>query len=219
MMGTNNDILQSIGQALDDFDKQKCMALAEQAVEQGLDPVGLIAVLRGRIETIGNKFKAGEIFLPELVGAGAAMEGAMKVLNAEILKQGTQRETLGVVVIGTVYGDLHTIGKGMVATLLTAGGFAVHDIGINITTEQFLEAIQKYEADILAMSALLSTTAREQQTVIKALEENGLRSKIKIMVGGGAVTDEFATKIGADGYAPSAPLAVELAKELMGIGN
>ena len=219
LMGSNNDILRSMAKALEEFDRPGCVAAAEEALAQGLDPVEAIAVLRGTIENIGNQFKNGEIFLPELVGAGGAMEGAMGILNAEILKRGAQRETLGVVVIGTVQGDLHTIGKGMVATLLTAEGFSVHDIGIDIPAEKFVAEVHKYKADILAMSALLSTTAREQGNVISVLEETGLRDKVKVMVGGGAVTKEFAASIGADGYAPSAPLAVDLAKKMMGIGG
>ena len=169
------------------------MAAAEEAITRGLDPVEAINVLKGTIENIGNQFKNGDIFLPELVGAGDAMEGAMEILNAEILKRGSKRETLGVVVIGTVLGDLHTIGKGMVSTLLTAEGFSVHDIGIDVPADKFVAEVRKYKADILAMSALLSTTAREQGNVINVLEENGLRDKVKVMVGGGAVTKEFAS--------------------------
>lgn len=215
-MITKEELLINIGAALTAFDKKACVSLAEQSIELGIDPVEVIAVLRDRIEVIGNQFKNNEIFLPELVGAGSSMEGAMEILNAEILRRGSRQETLGVVVIGTVFGDLHTIGKGMVSTLLMAEGFEVNDIGINVPAEKFLEAIDQYQASILAMSSLLTTTAPEQQKVIRAIEEQGWRDRVKIMVGGGAVTQEFAERIGADGYAPSAPLAVDLAKELMG---
>jgi corrinoid protein of di/trimethylamine methyltransferase len=214
-MKNEHELLQDLKKSLENFDRQRCEALAQEAIEQGLDPVKAIDVLKDTVELIGHRFSSGEIFLPELVGAGNAMEGAMNILNAEILKRGAKQKSLGVVVIGTVFGDLHTIGKGMVGTLLTAAGFAVHDIGINIPAKRFISEIQSYNADILAMSALLSTTAREQKTVIVALEEAGLREKIKVMVGGGAVTNQFAESIGADGYAPSAPLAVNLAKKLL----
>jgi len=214
-MKNEHELLQDLSQSLEDFDRQRCEALAQEAIAQGLDPVTAINALKETVESIGHRFSTGEIFLPELVGAGNAMEGAMNILNAEILKRGAQQESLGVVVIGTVFGDLHTIGKGMVGTLLTAAGFAVHDIGINIPAERFIAEVQRHNADILAMSALLSTTAREQKTVIDALEEAGLREKVKVMVGGGAVTNQFAESIGADGYAPSAPLAVNLAKKLL----
>ena len=130
--------------------------------------------------------------------------------------RGSERESLGTIVIGTVYGDIHTIGKTMVATMLTAEGFTVHDAGINVTAEQFIEGIKKHGADILAMSALLTTTAQEQRKVIEVLKKEGLREKVKIMVGGGAITQEFASGIGADGYDPTAPGAAKLARELIG---
>ena len=118
--------------------------------------------------------------------------------------------------IGTVYGDIHTIGKSMVSTLLTAEGFDVIDVGVNVTAEQFIDAIQKDQPDILAMSALMTMTAPEQGKVIQALQERGLRAKIKVMVGGGAITQEFADGIGADAYGATAPDAVRLAKRLVG---
>jgi len=123
---------------------------------------------------------------------------------------------LGTVVIGTVYGDIHNIGKNMVASLLTAEGFSVHDLGINVTAEQFMEAIRKYKANILAMSALLTTTAIEQRKVIETLRKEGMRERLKVMVGGGAITQDFADSIGADGYAPTAPGAAKLARRLIG---
>jgi methanogenic corrinoid protein MtbC1 len=150
------------------------------------------------------------------VGAAAAMEAATPIIEEEIKRVGATRESLGSVVIGTVFGDIHTIGKTMVATLLTAGGFAVADLGINVTAESFLKGIMEHHADILAMSALMTTTAPEQRKVIDTLVKEGLREKIKIMVGGGAITQEFALSIGADGYDPTAPGAVTLAMRLMG---
>jgi len=123
---------------------------------------------------------------------------------------------LGIIVIGTVYGDIHTIGKTMVATLLIAEGFIVNDLGINVTSEHFVEGIKKYKADILAMSALMTTTAPEQRKVIETLKKDGLRDRVKIMIGGGAITQEFTNSIGADGYDPTAPGAVKLARRLIG---
>ena len=218
-MKNEQEILNSLKNALDTFDRKSCTSLAEQALEQGIDPLKAIDVLRKSIEAVGDRFTRGEIFLPELVGSGSAMEGAMSVLNAEILRSGADQPTMGVVVIGTVAGDLHTIGKEMVGTLLTASGFTVHDIGIDVSASRFISEYEKFNPDILAMSALLSTTAREQKTVIDALQAKGLRGNVKIMVGGGAITKEFAESIGADGYAPSAPLAVEMAKKLMETGS
>ena len=141
---------------------------------------------------------------------------AMPIIDEEIRRKALKRESLGTVVIGTVYGDIHTIGKTMVAILLNANGFIVHDLGTNVTSEQFLGAVRNYKPDILAMSALMTMTVPEQRKIIAALTEGGVRSKVKVMVGGAAVTQEFADEIGADGYDPTAPGAVELARTLVG---
>lgn len=126
-----------------------------------------------------------------------------------------KRESLGLVVIGTVFGDIHNIGKNMVSTLLLAGGFEVVDIGIDVKAESFISAVKEYNPNILAMSALMTMTAPEQGKVIKALIDEGIRGKVKVIVGGGAITQDFAEKIGADGYAPTAPGAIGLAKTLI----
>ena len=125
-------------------------------------------------------------------------------------------EAILFMVIGTVYGDIHSIGKTMVATLLQAEGFTVHDVGINVTAEQFVEAVRAHKPDVLAMSALMTMTSPEQRKVIENLKEQGLRDSVKIMVGGGAITQEFADTIGADGYDPTAPGAAKLARTLVG---
>jgi len=144
------------------------------------------------------------------------MSAATPIIEEEIKRVGAKKESVGSVVIGTVYGDIHSIGKTMVATLLSAEGFSVHDLGINVAAEGFVEAVKKYKADILAMSALMTTTAPEQRKVTETLREEGLSDRVKIMVGGAAVTQEFAYSIGADGYAPTAPGAVKLARSLIG---
>ena len=143
------------------------------------------------------------------------MQSAMPILEEELTKKGQKRESAGTVVIGTVYGDIHDIGKTMVGTLLTAAGFSVYDIGVNRTVEEFLAAVREHKPDILAMSALLTMTAPEQQKVIEILKEEGLRDKLKIIVGGGAITQEFANEINADGYDATAPGAVGLARKLL----
>ena len=154
--------------------------------------------------------------IPELVGAAEAMKSATPIIEEEIRKIGKKRETAGVIVIGTVKGDIHDIGKNMVATLVTIDGFTVHDLGTDLSAEQFIEAVKQYQADILAMSALLTMTAREQRKVIDALKKAGLRDKVRVMVGGAAITQEFADDIGADGYDPTAVGAVKLARRLTG---
>jgi len=201
---------------LRDYDCDHCIVLANEAIEKGVDPLIAIGALTEEIQKIGEGFNHGELFLPDLIGAGSAMQAAMKVLTAELKKRGITRESLGVVVIGTVFGDMHTIGKDMVATLLTAEGFSVHDLGIDVKADKFINAVKELAPDILAMSALLTTTAKEQSVVIDALKKEKLRGKVKVMVGGGAIDQTFATHIGADGYASSAPEAVALAKSLIG---
>ena len=129
----------------------------------------------------------------------------MPIINKEIMRRGMEMKGLGTVVIGTAYGDVHDIGKTMVGTLLTADGFSVHDLGINITAEEFVKAVKEYKANILAMSALLSMSAPEQLKVIESLKKDGLRDGVKVMIGGGAITGEFAEEIGADGYEATAP--------------
>ncbi|MFW6056774.1 MAG: cobalamin-dependent protein, partial [Chloroflexota bacterium] len=158
----------------------------------------------------------GDMFLPDLVGAADAMTAATPVIEEEIKRTGAERQSTGTVVIGTVYGDIHTIGKTMVATLLQAEGFTVYDAGINVTAEQFVESVRTQKPDILAMSALMTMTAPEQRKVIETLQSEGLRDSVKIMVGGGAITQEFADTIGADGYDPTAPGAAKLARKLVG---
>lgn len=144
------------------------------------------------------------------------MKKAMPIVEEEISRLGREYRTLGVVVIGTVRGDLHDIGKTMVATMLTAEGFTVHDLGIDVGAEEFVAGTKKHKADIVAMSALLTTTAPEQRKVIEMLVAQGLRDKVKVMVGGGAITEAFAESVGADGYDPTAPGAAKLARKLLG---
>jgi len=185
-------------------------------VEEKVDPIKALDAMTESIRQVGDRFGKGELWLPDLVGAADAMQAAMPIIEEEFKRRGTKRESLGSIVAGTVFGDIHSIGKTMVCTLLTAEGFEVHDLGVNIKAEEFVEAIENYKADILAMSALLTMTAPEQRKIIATLKEKGVRDKVKIMVGGGAITADFAQSIGADGYDPTAPGAVELAKRLVG---
>jgi methanogenic corrinoid protein MtbC1 len=144
------------------------------------------------------------------------MQAAMPILNEEITRSGVKRESMGKVIIGSVFGDIHNIGKSMVVSLLTADGFDVVDLGIDVPTEKFVQAVQDQDPDILAMSALLTTTAPEGKKVIDRLKDEGLREKVKVIIGGGAINADFATNIGADGYDPTAPGAVKLSRSLLG---
>jgi corrinoid protein of di/trimethylamine methyltransferase len=209
-------ILDNLRKAVFDYNNDLAFQSAKKAVEKGIDPIEAMHVMTGAIREIGDAFGKGELWLPDLVGASDAMQSATPVLEEEMKRKGTHRESLGTVVAGTVFGDIHSIGKTMVATLLTAAGFHVEDIGVNVKSEEFIKAIKKHDADLLAMSALMTTTMTEQEKVIESLKKAGIREKVKVMVGGAAVTDEFAESIGADGYDPTAPGAVEMAKKLLG---
>ena len=190
--------------------------LARQALESGVAP--LDAINQGFVpgmHEVGEEFSKGRMFLPEMMAAAEAMRAAMLVLDPELKKRGTERPTAGVVVLGTTKGDIHEIGKTLVGTLLTAHGFRVHDLGVDVSSEKFAAKAQELNADIVGVSALLTTTMRNQRGVIEALEKAGLRSRLKIMVGGAPVTRRWAEEIGADGYAKDAMSAVTLAQELM----
>jgi len=209
-------ILENLRKAIREYDKEGTEDWARKAVQEKIDPIKALDVMTVTIREIGDAFGAGELWLPELVGAATAMTAATPIIEEEIKRVGATRESQGTVVIGTVYGDIHTIGKTMVSTMLTADGFAVHDLGINVTAESFVAATNEHKADILALSALMSTTAPEQRNVIEALKKQGIRDKVKVIVGGGAITQEFADSIGADGYDPTAPGAAKLARTLVG---
>ncbi len=210
------ETLENLKRAVVEYDTEAAASWARKIVEEKVDPIKALDALTETIKQVGDRFGRGELWLPDLVGAADAMQAAMPIIEEELKRTGAKRETMGTVVAGTVFGDIHSIGKSMVCTLLVAGGFEVHDLGVNIKAEEFLEAMEKYQADILAMSALLTTTAAEQKKVIDTLKEKGIREKVKVMVGGGAITAEFAESIGADGYDPTAPGAVELARRLVG---
>ena len=210
------EVLDNLKKAIIEYDSQGAASWAKIVVKEGIDPTMALDAMTVAIRQIGDGFSRGELWLPDLVGAADAMSAATPIIEEEIKRVGAKRESLGTVVIGTVYGDIHTIGKTMVATLLQADGFIVNDLGINVTTEGFLEGINKYKADILAMSSLMTTTASEQRKVIEILKKEGIRDRVRVMVGGGAITQEFADSIGADGYDPTAPGAVKLARRLIG---
>ncbi len=211
-----NEVLDSLKKAILEYNREEAASLARRIVEEKIELIAALNAMTEAIKQVGDGFAKGELWLPDLVGAADAMKAATPIIEEEVKRTGAKMDYSGTVVIGTVYGDIHNIGKNMVATFLTANGFAVNDLGINITAETFVDAVRKDKPNILAMSALLTTTAPEQKKVIDALKEEGLRDKVKIMVGGGAITQEFANSIGADGYDPTAPGAVELTRRLIG---
>lgn len=185
--------------------------LTNEALEEGHGPQEVLnkGLLAG-MDRVGKDFRAEILFLPEVLAAGKAMHVSMDVLRPFL--SDSEAATLGTFVIGTVKGDLHDIGKNLVAMMLTGGGIEVIDLGIDVPPEKFAEAIEKHRPQIVGMSALLTTTVGEMKTTIEALQEEGLRDRVKIMVGGAPVTQRYSEEIGADGYAPDAVGAVDLAK-------
>ncbi|UCG11807.1 MAG: corrinoid protein [Deltaproteobacteria bacterium] len=206
-----------LARAVVDGEPGDAEALAKEALEQGLDPLACIAEgLAPGIQQVGELFASGEYFLPDLIICADAMKAALDILEPRLLED-QKRDIVGRVVLGTVEGDLHEIGKTLVGTMLTANGFDVTDIGIDKSAADFVDAVKDKGATLVGASALLTTTMLQQGKIIEALQEAGLRDQIKVMVGGAPVTEEWASKIGADGYAEDAISAVALAKILVGV--
>ncbi len=212
-----DDIYQAMVTSITDGDSEAAEALARRAIAEGIDP--LDAINKGfvvGIQQVGEAFGCGQAFLPDLVLAGEAMKAAVAVLDPELASRGQQRETAGDVVLGTVKGDIHDIGKMLVGTMLSASGFQVHDLGVDVPPERFAHKAREVKAAIVGVSALLSTTMSNQRLVIEALDDLGLRSQVKVMVGGAPVTRTWAETIEADGFAEDAIRAVVEARRLVG---
>lgn len=208
------EIFEKLAQSIIDGEPEDAVALAKEALDQGLDALECITNgLTKGIRKVGELFADGEYFLPELIIGADAMKGALEVLEPALVGD-QKREVVANVVLGTVEGDLHEIGKTLVGTMLTANGFRVTDLGVDQSPSAFIEAIKENDATIIGASALLTTTMLQQEKLIQALEEAGLRKKVKVMVGGAPVTEAYAKKIGADGYAEDAISAVNLAFRL-----
>lgn len=206
-----------VSQAVIDGDEELVVSLAKEGLDAGLKPLDIIRQgLTPGMDVVGDRFGCGEYFLPHLVMAGNTMKSALAVLEPALQAAGDTRETLGTVVIGTVAGDIHEIGKSLVGTMLTANGFVVHDLGVDVPIQRFVDKVAETEATIVGLSALLTTTMRHQQAVITELTEAGLRDRVKVLIGGAPVTSEWADDIGADGYAEDAIGAVKLARRLVG---
>jgi len=215
-MSSKSEIIEKLRTAVLELDVDRVRAAAEEAVRLDIDPVEAIddGLSKG-VRTIGDKFAAGEAFLTELVMAGEAMKAGVEVLRPVILQKKLERKSTGIVVIGTVRGDIHDIGKNIVAVMLEAAGFEVNDLGVDSPPEKFVEKAKESKAQIVAMSALLTVTTPEQKNTIEAISKAGIRKSVKIAVGGAAVTPEWAREIGAEGYSDNAVDAVELFKKLV----
>jgi corrinoid protein of di/trimethylamine methyltransferase len=213
----SEELFKAMAQSIIDGDADEAERLAQKAVDQGMDP--LEAINKGfviGVNQVGEAFSSGDAFLPELVMAGEAMKTAVSTLEPEMARRGTHRDVLGTVVLATIHGDIHDIGKTLVGTMLSAAGFQVYDLGVDVPVTTLVEKAREVNADIVGVSALLTTTMVRQRDVVEALDDMGMRPRVKVMVGGAPVTSEWVKEIGADGYSEDAIGAVHVARSLVG---
>ncbi|HRZ58549.1 MAG TPA: corrinoid protein [Candidatus Paceibacterota bacterium] len=198
-------------------DAATARAVTEKALAASADPLRLVNDLMvPAMDEVGRRFECNEYFVPELLISARAMKAALELIRPILIARGD--EPAGRVAIGTVKGDLHDIGKNLVAAMLEGGGFEVIDLGVNVSPEQFVKAVREGKANVVAMSALLTTTMPAMKTTIEALKQAGLREKVKVLIGGAPITQKYAEEIGADGYSDNAPAAVSLAKKQLAVG-
>jgi 5-methyltetrahydrofolate--homocysteine methyltransferase len=195
-------------------DANAARSITEQALQEGVDPLRLVNELMvPAMDEVGRRFECNEYFVPELLLSARAMKASLELIRPVLAARGD--EPLARVVIGTVKGDLHDIGKNLVAAMLEGGGFEVIDLGVNVSPEKFIATVQEKNAQIIAMSALLTTTMPAMKTTIDALKSSGVREKVKVLIGGAPITQKYAEEIGADGFSDNAVGAVALAKKSM----
>ena len=205
-----------MAQSIIEGDTDKAIALANESIDQQIHPLDAIAKgFVAGINTVGEQFCRGEAFLPELVMAGEAMKAAVSVLEPQLALLGAQREILGRIVLATVEGDIHEIGKTLVGTMLNAAGFEVHDLGVDVASDRIIQKAIDVKADIIGLSALLTTTMVKQQEIIEELDKERLRPRFKVLVGGAPITKDWYLKIKADGYSEDAMGAVKAARQLV----
>ena len=208
-------LLDKLASTIIDCEADQVQQICQEISERGIDPLEAIEKgIREALDEVGNKYEKGFLFLPELIMAAKIAESALNILTSKIK---SSPKKIGKYVIGTVKGDIHDLGKNIVVMILKAFNFEVIDLGVDVPIETFIEKVKNEKPQILGLSALLMTTVPVQRDVIEALEKNGIRNKVKVMVGGVAVTDEWAKEIGADAYADNAAEAVRKAKELIGV--
>lgn len=204
-----------LARAIDEGDREQAVALAKQALDDGIDASEIISRgLQAGMAVVGDKYSSGEYFLPDMLMAARAMKTALEEIKPALGKTGVP--TIGRVVIGTVAGDMHDVGKNVVATFLGGSGFEVYDLGLNVADQAFIDEVRARKADILGLSALLTTTMPLMGRIIQLLDEAGMRSSVKVIVGGAPVTQVFADYIGADAYAHDGGKAIRVCRELMG---
>jgi len=213
------DIFEELVNSVMSFDADKVMDSTRKAMNKGVDPVTIIEDGLGKgLRIVGKKFEDGELFLMHLVAAAEAAQKALKeLLEPEIARRKEKRKSLGRIVIGTVAGDIHDIGKNIVAAMLFAAGFEVYDLGKDVPVEEFVKKAREVDANIVGASALLSTTLPMQHELVMAMATAGLREKVKLIFGGAPVTEEWVREIGGDGYGENAVEAVRVAKRVLGV--
>ena len=204
--------LQELYDAIMDGNRDAAKAQVEQKLAEDVAPGAILDAMVSAMGEVGRLFEEGEYFVPEMLIAARAMKTGMEILKPELVDADIQ--PAGKIIAGTVKGDLHDIGKNLVCMMLEGAGFQVVDLGADVSPEAFVSAVREHQPDFIAMSALLTTTMPNMQTTIEALKAAGLRDQVKVLVGGAPITDDYAEKIGADGYAPDASRAVKLAKSL-----
>jgi 5-methyltetrahydrofolate--homocysteine methyltransferase len=210
-------ILEQISTAVIEGNLDEIVDLTEDALDEGLSAQEILDNgLMAGMDYVGVEFKAGNMFVPEVLRSARTMQSSMDILKPLLAEAGAKM--VGKVLLGTVKGDLHDIGKNLVGMMCEGAGFEVNDLGKDVAPEAFVDAIKEYEPDVVGMSALLTTTMRSMEHTVKALEEAGLRDKVKIMIGGAPVTQAFSDQIGADGYASNAASAADLAKSFVRTG-
>jgi corrinoid protein of di/trimethylamine methyltransferase len=216
-----DDDLEILKRALIVADLEAGVGAAQRLVDRGMDPKAILEEgMAVAMFDLGEMWKRGEVFLPEVVASAEVFKRCNAIVEPALLAQkDPDAESNALVLMCTVKGDLHDLGKNMVGAMLRTSGFDVHDMGKDVSADRIVEAINELRPTILGMSALLTTTVPYQETVIKRLEQEGLRDRVKVMVGGAPVTPEWADKIGADGYANNAPEAVEIARKLIGVAQ
>ncbi len=214
---SKEELLTRMEKSIIEGNKDEAEALAKEALEQKMDLNEVIekGYVLG-IQKVGDLWEKGEYFLPELITSAECMKSAMNILQPEMEKAQIQTQSKGKVVIGTVEGDIHDIGKNLVSSMLSANGFEVHDLGADVKLEQFIEKAEEMEANFICLSALLTTTMLGQKRVVEILKEKGLSDRIKVLVGGAPVNQKWADDIGADGYGENAMVAVKVAQQIIG---
>ncbi len=210
-----SNILNNIRDSIVNLDLDATINGVKEALKNGVDIKSIVNALAEGMQIIGIKYEKGEYFISDLIVAGEIFKEAMSILKPRIIESREETKPLGRIVIGTVYGDIHDIGKNLVATFLEAAGFEVIDLGVDVPPEKFVEAIKQYNPDIVGMSALLTSTMMHMKNIIEAIEREGLRNKVKVIVGGAPITEKFAIEIGADAYGENAFKAVEICKKLI----